>query len=364
MKILTCKTDSEGLYGFFKNNNYDNYEVENYIYDKNFFGYITKKDKKIIIYDRYKKNSFTKDMFIFSIYYNSLNNNFEIKNYNDKEKKSYDNTIWLRINEKNKNEDKKSLIKEGDIFRFGKQVIKITKINRPKKEKRKSLLIENKKIISDLYRSNKNISERSSFLIQNNIYCRICLEKETEKKPFEPLICKCSAKMPAHIDCLIKWIKKKCEIKKNDDCIFYYDLENLKCEVCMQKYPKYFLLDGEKINFLEFDFNEKKDYLSIDVLEKKNNDLKGKYIILPYLKNKTFSIGRNTESSIHFEESSVSRVHSYITFENNNFYIFDKKSKYGTLKKINEITSLDEIINHEVIVNNINLQFHYFIKKK
>lgn len=308
-------------------------------------------------------------MFIFAIYYNNSTQNFEIKNYRDKKKLTYDNTMWIRINEKNyaqKKSDQKNLIKEGDIFRFGKQIIKITKINLSKKTKKTGSLKETSKmqINNNLYKSNKSISERSSFLKQNTLYCRICLQEETEQNPFEPLICKCSAKMPAHIDCLVKWIKKKCELKKNQDCLLYYDLENLKCEVCQDKYPQFFYLDDKKISFLEFKFDEDKDFISIDVFDKKKNSLKGKFIIFPDLKNRDFSIGRNTKSSIHFDEPSVSRIHSFIKFENNNFFLYDKNSKYGTLKMMKDILNFGDIINEEIVVNNIMLKFHFFTKKK
>jgi len=54
-------------------------------------------------------------------------------------------------------------------------------------------------------------------------------------------------------------------------------------------------------------------------------------------------MGRGSDSDIKISDISVSRSHAIITRENGNYYIEDRKSKFGTLCKVKSNLILDKL---------------------
>ena len=46
------------------------------------------------------------------------------------------------------------------------------------------------------------------------------------------------------------------------------------------------------------------------------------------------NIGRGQNCELNISDISVSRMHSFINFEKNHFYLFDLNSKFGTLVEL------------------------------
>ena len=55
------------------------------------------------------------------------------------------------------------------------------------------------------------------------------------------------------------------------------------------------------------------------------------------------SFGRNNKNDIIFNDISVSRVHSYLHWINNEIYLYDNNSKFGTLKLVKNKVNLFNI---------------------
>ena len=68
---------------------------------------------------------------------------------------------------------------------------------------------------------------------------------------------------------------------------------------------------------------------------KENNSMRLIYIIkVNSDETHTFKIGRQSSNDISINDITVSRTHAFIHFKNNNFYIEDNSSKFGTSVKI------------------------------
>ena len=53
--------------------------------------------------------------------------------------------------------------------------------------------------------------------------------------------------------------------------------------------------------------------------------------MIEYEESSELRIGRNNECEIRITDISISRKHGKIEMKNDNFYIYDTKSKFGTL---------------------------------
>ena len=188
-------------------------------------------------------------------------------------------------------------------------------------KKNKSIEIKN---IDEESNNNKN-SEMSQKL------CRICYQEE--EKSDDPLIqpCQCSGSLKyIHLKCLKQWIgTRNCiKIENNEYCNIFL-IKEVDCELCKSKLPDYIRHKNKLYKIIEFHTNFK-NYLSFEnlTLDKQKN----KFIyIINLSKDKKIKVGRGHESNILLSDISVSRVHCLLNVENDNIYLEDNNSKYGTL---------------------------------
>ena len=188
-------------------------------------------------------------------------------------------------------------------------------------KKNKSIEIKN---IDEESNNNKN-SEMSQKL------CRICYQEE--EKSDDPLIqpCLCSGSLKyIHLKCLKQWIgTRNCiKIENNEYCNIFL-IKEVDCELCKSKLPDYIRHKNKLYKIIEFHTNFK-NYLSFEnlTLDKQKN----KFIyIINLSKDKKIKVGRGHESNILLSDISVSRVHCLLNVENDNIYLEDNNSKYGTL---------------------------------
>ena len=188
-------------------------------------------------------------------------------------------------------------------------------------KKNKSIEIKN---IDEESNNNKN-SEMPQKL------CRICYQEE--EKDDDPLIqpCLCSGSLKyIHLNCLKQWIgTRNCiKIENNEYCNIFL-IKEVDCELCKSKLPDYIRHKNKLYKIIEFHTNFK-NYLSFEnlTLDKQKN----KFIyIINLSKDKKIKVGRGHESNILLSDISVSRVHCLLNVENDNIYLEDNNSKYGTL---------------------------------
>jgi len=88
----------------------------------------------------------------------------------------------------------------------------------------------------------------------------------------------------------------------------------------------------KKFNLIDIEFPKEITGFSYMVLK---NDT-SQHILFPNgIENSTYKLGRSHEADIKILDLSVSRVHAMIIYKNNNFYIEDNDSKFGTLILLN-----------------------------
>ena len=77
---------------------------------------------------------------------------------------------------------------------------------------------------------------------------------------------------------------------------------------------------------------------------------------------KTIMIGRAQEADLKISDISVSRKHAFIRYVNSKFFIFDNKSKFGTLAKMKKFVNLS--LNKKISIQVGNTMFHISVKNK
>ena len=185
--------------------------------------------------------------------------------------------------------------------------------------KKKFLDNISKKILKDPEKSSKPL-------------CRICLSEEHEKE--NPLIhpCNCDGTMKyIHLQCLRLLIQSKIKKAENDSCKVL-TFKRLECEICKTAFPEKISIKGSLFSIIEIDKPDK-DYIVLEGMIKEIAEEKSIFIV--HFKNKKeIKIGRATDANIRLNDISVSRAHARINLVNNNFYLHDTNSKFGTLIKM------------------------------
>ena len=217
--------------------------------------------------------------------------------------------IWQYINPKKKYE-----IKKNDYLRIGKIILKIKELNSNEKNPNFDFQIQNqrKKII----RIKKQKNE-----------CIICSFNDSKEDPFLNL-CNCSIKNPIHLNCLKKWLNSKINKNKKQNFIIY-DFEKIVCPICKEILPLFFIYENKKIFLLDLEFDFFKEYCFFEIYDKDFNNFKG-FFFLFFENQKKFRLGRSEKNDIVFKENFISRFHCNIFLENNQFFVEDLNSKYGT----------------------------------
>jgi len=197
--------------------------------------------------------------------------------------------------------------------------------------------------------------------------CRICYQENDEKD--NPLIqpCLCSGSMKyIHLNCLKQWIgTRSCTRVDSNEYSTIFLIKGIDCELCKNKLPDYIRHKNKLYKIIEYN-TEYKNYLIFEnlTLDKQKN----KFIYVINLdKNKKIKVGRGHESNVILSDISVSRVHFLLNTENDNVYLEDYNSKYGTLvliqaPKINltENLSLNLHIGRSFINCKVKKPFKFF----
>jgi len=179
--------------------------------------------------------------------------------------------------------------------------------------------------------------EEKKELISKEKICRICYCGETEEE--NPLIhpCSCTGSMKyIHFKCLKHWMAQNMFLlEENFDFYQKYNCKEPICELCQSKYPGIIIHKGKEYNFLK-ENNSYENYvafekLSCDELDDNNNKYKILYILSLDKQNQIMQIGRSNENDLFLKESSISRNHCKLRVIDNNLFIEDMGSKYGTL---------------------------------
>ncbi|KAL4488347.1 hypothetical protein ABPG72_019197 [Tetrahymena utriculariae] len=176
------------------------------------------------------------------------------------------------------------------------------------------------------------------------IQCRICLgDTYIDDNPFiAPCACTGSVQY-IHLICLKIWLQNKLVIKSND---YYteYQWKKLECELCKQPLKPYIIHNGREFSTFTIR-NPACPYIILEKLQKDTNEPKSQLIVNfssrtnenKIKKEKTLlKIGRGALSHIRINDISVSREHAHLVLKNQQFYLKDQNSKFGTLVLVRE----------------------------
>ena len=163
--------------------------------------------------------------------------------------------------------------------------------------------------------------------------CRICYLEEDENNEENPLVqpCICTGSVKfIHLTCLRKWVSTRSCVKidTSSDCSIFL-IKPVECELCKTKFPDFIKFENRLLPVIDFS-QEYDNYLTLEslTLDRQNN----KFIYAISLdKERKIKIGRGHEARVLLSDISVSRIHCIMTVENNQVFIEDNDSKFGTL---------------------------------
>jgi len=176
--------------------------------------------------------------------------------------------------------------------------------------------------------SNLNLP-RNSRMKKNLNCCRICLSEEYETD--NPLICpcKCSGTMKyIHIDCLRNWLKSKIS-SKNYTYMTSFTFKALECELCLMQFPLKIKTKTKTYDLLFTNIPDDSTYIILEQIVKEDQE-KTHYLISFKEKN-SLKVGRSNDSDIRLSDISISRYHANLIISDNNIYLDDNDSKFGSL---------------------------------
>ena len=216
-------------------------------------------------------------------------------------------------------------IKENDIFKLGREVLKVKRISSTIHQEAQIAIIQD------------NGDEKT---------CKICCCEEIS--PDDPLIspCKCSGSLQyTHYSCLKNWLKGKVT-RESLGSVSTYIWKELKCELCKVSLPELFEFKGKLLSLLEISYPDT-PYLILEDL--KDDEDKQTMYVVSLNEAQSVVIGRGGEAEIRLNDISVSRAHAKIKFSGNKFFLLDNKSKFGTLALADEL-GLELKCGKEVVV--------------
>lgn len=290
-------------------------------------------------------------------------------------------TTWILFHNyiQNNNEDFGYKIREGDSFKFGKFILKIRHLNLKKDNLIKTMIenksktfkeedddlsrhfifpkeISNAKLIhnnsvNDLFMSNNkmdpflllskkenkskqikdNTEDKEEYNSNNKPSCRICLCEEYDD--INPLInpCKCSGTMKyIHLNCLRQLIKSKISEKIGEN-VSMFTFKSLECELCQNIFPETIKIKEKRYSIIDL-HRPSGNYILLEGIIKESPEIKTIYLIT-ITEGKPIKIGRSSDSDLRLGDISVSRSHAKLVFNNGSIYLYDTKSKFGSLIK-------------------------------
>ena len=171
-----------------------------------------------------------------------------------------------------------------------------------------------------------------------SLTCRYCFLNKIWDEPVKDLLidaCECKGTNGlVHLGCLANWIQ--CKItSQNGPNIATYTWEKLQCEVCTSSWPPSVCFQNQEHSLISV---EKPDCPYILLEQSRRNadselQAQSLTLIIPD-KQIPIKLGRGQKSNFKISDISVSRIHAFLQFYENNFRIFDNDSKFGTLIKL------------------------------
>lgn len=135
-----------------------------------------------------------------------------------------------------------------------------------------------------------------------------------------------------HLDCLKEWLDSKKSEKKG---VYFssYLWENVFCELCKENFTENVTTQYGVVNILGIETPKSGNYILLEALNSEEILKKNTKIvhIIDFKKLKELTVGRGHDNNVRITDISISRLHSKLYCKNNQIYIDDQGSKFGTL---------------------------------
>jgi hypothetical protein len=130
-----------------------------------------------------------------------------------------------------------------------------------------------------------------------------------------------------HISCLKEWLNSK-KLTYNGDKVRSFFWKALECELCKTAFEH--KMKDTLFEIMDFDKPDS-EYMILESVK----SAPAKVIhVFNLTVSDTFKIGRSVETDMKIADISVSRLHAYIRLKDNELYLEDNGSKFGTLVKV------------------------------
>ena len=153
-------------------------------------------------------------------------------------------------------------------------------------------------------------------------------------------------------------IQSKIKKTENDFCKIL-TFKRIECEICKTVFPEKISIKGSLYSIIDINKPEK-DYIILEGIIKEIPEEKSVYIV-HFKDKKEIKIGRATDANIRLNDISVSRAHATISLYNDNFYLHDTNSKFGTLIRMKNVFNI--LLNKPFFVQKGNIFFQFFMYK-
>ncbi len=142
-----------------------------------------------------------------------------------------------------------------------------------------------------------------------------------------------------HIDCLRRWFKLKKQFQYNDGVHSYF-WEELTCDLCKTglNLKKITCGDVKTLHYLlGIEKPKSKKYV---ILESDIECLSKAVHVIDFQEKSAYGVGRRVTNDITVSDITVSREHALLLVVDNEVYLKDSDSKFGTFQMISKLKKL------------------------
>ena len=223
-------------------------------------------------------------------------------------------------------------LQPGDIMKLGRVEFKVVEIKNSvgcrKVENQMDYYDQQNRQIFD---ADANTTCEEKKMRGDAIQCKYCLSEHVAESTDEVdnlmlYICNCNEGV--HFFCLKSWMQYKI-ISKATSNVTSYQWKKLDCEICLCQWPKKIKYQ-DVVHELITLHRPNVPYMIIEKISSDPNVASTMNIIVPNM-NEIIKMGRGHQCDLRISDISVSRIHTHLKFENDQFLSFDNDSKFGTL---------------------------------
>lgn len=327
---------------------------------------------------KFKRNSLTMNMAIFKMELtrgegNSQNNFIENISFGNAENQRF----WEVLNSLENDEELVSRgieIKDKDIIRFGKQVVRVTlstvkQLEQKEDNVKHSHKGHNKNKFNEVNSMgnmiNKNsLSNRQDHIDESNDHfkssniCWSCQKTQTPDNLFHDF-CPCAQPNPCHLSCLRNWLMariKTCSVNSLE----FYNFASVVCEYCEQPYRAFSQINNVRTLIVDPKLPATCPYAIFEIYHPDDHKILKGLVVVNMTGDKEITIGRSSKNDIVFKEESVSQKHASIQIFNKQLFMTDQKSRHGTFRLVKNPLKFNETSNKLYSIGRWLIEFHAF----